>query len=51
MIATIQCYIHCRKGVEVDICPVAASNRPDLLLKAYGIAERWLVENAKKESI
>lgn len=51
MIATIQCYIHCRKGVEVDVDLVATQSRPDLLLRAFTVAERWLIENAEKENI
>jgi predicted glycosyltransferase len=44
MIATVQIYIHHRKGVEVQI---AIRNATDIikLQKAYNIASAWLTEN------
>jgi predicted glycosyltransferase len=44
MIATVQIYIHHRKGVEVNI---AIRNHSDLhkLTKAYNIANQWLNNN------
>lgn len=44
-VAYIQCYIHVRKGVEVDINPHSAMMRPDLLMAAYNAAERWFNSN------
>jgi len=44
MIATVQIYIHHRKGVEVQI---AIRNAADIikLQRAYNIASAWLNEN------
>lgn len=44
MIATVQIYIHHRKGVEVNI---AIRNATDIvkLQRAYAIATAWLNEN------
>jgi hypothetical protein len=49
MIATVQIYIHHRKGVEVNI---AIRNATDIikLQKAYNIAINWLNENNFKTS-
>lgn len=45
IIATIQCYIHVRKGVEVQINPQSAMMRPDLLMSAFNTAEQWFSQN------
>lgn len=45
MVAVIQCYIHARKGVEVQINPQSAMMRFDLLMQAYDIAEAWFNQN------
>lgn len=47
MIATIQVYIHHRKGVEVQISPRLPDELP-LLLRAYSIAQDWLNKNVIK---
>lgn len=45
VIATIECYIHVRKGVEVQINPHSAMMRPDLLMSAFNTAEQWFSQN------
>lgn len=45
MIAVIQCYIHIRKGAEVQINPQSAMMRPDLLLRLHETAEQWFSQN------
>lgn len=46
MISIIQIYIHCMKGVEVQIIPNIPKDLP-LLLKAYDIANDWINQNIK----
>lgn len=48
MIATIQIYIHHRKGVEVDISPNLPREMPKLL-GAYYTALNWLKSNGWKQ--
>lgn len=43
MIAVVQCYIHVRKGVEVQISPFNLDFPK--LLHAYNIAQSWLNDN------
>ena len=45
MIATIQVYIHIRKGVEVKINKPTTVHEQGLLFHAYGIATSWLEAN------
>lgn len=42
MIALVQCYIHHKKGVEVDIVPPRNGREYVLLRKAYDIAVKFL---------
>lgn len=44
IIATIQIYIHHKKGVEVDITPNLPKDMTKLL-HAYTIAKNWLTKN------
>jgi len=47
MICTIQIYIHCQTGNEINIVPKLPKERSKLIL-AYNIAKYWIENNLIK---
>ena len=48
MIATVQCYIHIHKGVEVDIQVPQTNDHLFKLIQAYQVARDWMTNNNVK---
>lgn len=52
MIATVQCYIHIHKGVNVDIQIPQNKDHLSKLIHAYQVARDWMTNNnVKMESV
>ena len=48
MIATVQCYIHIHKGMDVDIQIPQTNDHLFKLVHAYQVARDWMANNNVK---